>query len=526
MGQDIQVMFDKSSNPLAHKLYTSLRSSGVGMDDLDRGIRIVNYDGVHCEGEGDSYCTVGAGDGRIESGEVFEYALNNYSKYRKLIGKALGEPVPWSLDDFKASTKDDLKRRKEIQGAIDELKSLLDEKGVEEGSEKYKELMAVGLFCLAARRLFYVGDSGIELTRFTARVLGENGLSEFGDYIENHEFKYLKPIVPDESVEYTALESLKKQRGDCSEHSMILHSIYEMAGLDSDIALVALEIEDLEKIKPVEGISEYRMRAKLESVINGNADINHNAVVVRYGGGEHIYDVSNLQIDVEYTECYPMTDRIALSYMISQRSRGVPDKAKGIDPHYGENLKKALGIDVRNVVATFKLGMLRWEEGDEPGAMSSMKKAMGIMPSYDAPYYSLGLLEMIFNNVSSMMSNFTLYLLNKGWNRGGILEYLKKSCAYNTTEAFDDSIMDSVGVVASEIETDVRYAVVLWGAGFRQAAFDHIDILLEVMDKPEAKNADLAILRKKIDSLLLPDMKEDPEMGKALSVLASRLTFD
>jgi len=526
MDKDIKIAFDKLDNPLAHKLYTSLKSSGAGMDDLDCGYRILNYDGVHCEKTGDSYCAIGAGDGRVEAEEVFEYALESYSKYKKLIGKALGEPVPWSLDDFKASTKDDLKRRKEILGAIDELKALLDKKGVEGGSDEYKELMAVGLFCFAAHHLFYVGDSGIELDKFTGRVLEENGLSEFGNYFKNHKSKYLKPIVPDESVEYTALESLTKQRGDCSEHSMILHSIYEMAGLDSDIALVALENEDLDKLKPVEGISKYRMRAKLGSVINGSADINHNAVVVRYGGAEHVYDLSNLQIDVEYSEYYPMTDRIALSYMISQRSRGVPNKEEGIAPHYGENLKEALSIDARNVVATFKLGMLRWEEGDYIGSRSLMQKAIGMMPSYDAPYYSLGLIEMIYNDVSAMMSNFTLYLLNKGWNREGVLAYLQKSCDYNKADAFDDSIMDSVGFVASKIEADIMYAVVLWGAGFRQAAVEHIDVLLYALDKPKSPNSNLAILRKKIDSRLLPDMKEDPDMGEALSKLASALSFD
>ncbi|EKD41277.1 MAG: hypothetical protein ACD_73C00781G0001, partial [uncultured bacterium] len=141
--------FTEVDNDLAFKLHQSLSTAGVTCENMDQGTNIINYDGKSCPTASMKSCVVGARDGQLEASEVFEFAFGHYEKYQKIIEGVTGHKLPWVLDDNDPATTFDADVRKKVQGAIDKLKDILKTNGVKEGSEEYKEKLAVGLFYLA-----------------------------------------------------------------------------------------------------------------------------------------------------------------------------------------------------------------------------------------------------------------------------------------------------------------------------------------------------------------------------------------
>ena len=142
---ECKINFTEESNSLAYGLYQDLLEAGVSCDDLDYGYNVTNYTGIHCPEKIAKACVKGSGDEIIEASEVLEYALSHYERYRGIIEGRLGNPLPWVLDDLDPATESDVKIRERVQSAIDELKRIIKEKGIKEGSERYKEMLAAGL---------------------------------------------------------------------------------------------------------------------------------------------------------------------------------------------------------------------------------------------------------------------------------------------------------------------------------------------------------------------------------------------
>lgn len=141
--------FTSTDNELAYKLYQGLLAQGASLADMDVGEGVINYTGSTCP-DGASTCLLGAHDGKVTSSEIFEYALNNYEKYQKLIEGTIGSPLPWVLDDLDPATTFDADVRAKVQATIDKLKfTLTTLQGLKEGSEEYEEKLALGIFYLA-----------------------------------------------------------------------------------------------------------------------------------------------------------------------------------------------------------------------------------------------------------------------------------------------------------------------------------------------------------------------------------------
>ncbi len=223
--------FTEADNDKAYKLYQSLSKQGVICEDMDQGVSVNNLNGKECPKADAKSCIVGAHDGKVDATEVFEFAFDRYEKYQKIIEGTLEQKLPWVLDDLDPTTSFDAEVRAKVQGAIDKIKGILKSNGVKEGSEEFKEKLAVGLFYLAEtphqdsirqnKELFAV--------RFEeeSKELDKIGLGEFRKYLMEHGgFR----VDGNNTAELTALEALKYKQGECTENSKILFSIYKIAG--------------------------------------------------------------------------------------------------------------------------------------------------------------------------------------------------------------------------------------------------------------------------------------------------------
>jgi tetratricopeptide (TPR) repeat protein len=376
-------VFNESSSPLAHRLYQGLLSSGVSPASIDSGYQIINYNNTYCPGRGPS-CLLGAGDNLIKPEEVFEYALNNYTRHRALIEDTLGDPIPWELDDLNPATSFDAEIRNKIMDAVNTLKGILAENGYVEDTEEYKNSLAVGAFWVAAFPKAESMSGKINLQYLRTR-LEEYGIGQFVDYLSVHRGLGLEL---DDTTDYTALEALRVGKGDCSESAEILFSVFRMAGLNPKYVMVRLKVSDADNL---EGGEDFRNdeRIGIMELVAKNPYFNHVCVALEFGGNLRLFDPMHFQMNARYSEYFPITSRQHWSQYYT--NEGMYLAAGGDYARSIQVLNSALLLDPLNSMAIMNMGGTHLSSGKLSDAMTQFSRAIQIDPSISRAYYFRGI---------------------------------------------------------------------------------------------------------------------------------------
>ena len=409
---ECKIKFTASDNELAFRLYQELSKTGVSCEELDVGYGVLNHTGKECATPSEKSCMRGIGDGVIEAADVFEYALNNYEKYQKSIESILGQQLSWSLDDLDRTNKFDQRIKWEIVSAISTLREILKKKNIMEGTETYKEKMALGLFYLTAIPI-YGGHFG---------ELDKHGLSEYKKYVlTNDRFRLSGDYDPDE---YSAFEALTKRKGKCTEISNILFSIMKMAGLSPKFVLIP-EID-----------SQRFEKDKFISSTPGSA---HMCIGLNIDGRLRIFDPSNGISDARYNDYFPLTLRQYLSGIYSNRISWFDEKGQfdnafaafstavsiDSDNSYAYNNRgviwakkkqfdkaradhsEAIRRDPHSAFAYYNLGRVWEAKGLIDNAIEDYTKAIGAYPNHATAYFRRGYLRLKKGHVDKAIADNT-----------------------------------------------------------------------------------------------------------------------
>jgi tetratricopeptide (TPR) repeat protein len=236
---------------------------------------------------------LGRGDKKPLRGcEVDEFILRHYDdpKVRPLAEEIAQGPIPWALDDYDDKTSDDAELRAKIQTVIKTLDSLLKRKGHQSDQIPYQEGMGLGLMTYIGTppggfkvlgSLLRLGspeaqffDRAVEKLKME---MTERGLASYWDELEK--IGGIRPNHGDYKRELSALEAIRANEAECTEHSKLLYSAYRMAGLDPFFNFV-----DFQR-------SEDRLVA---AQLRENPDFFHVNVGLRLGDKTRIFDVTHL----------------------------------------------------------------------------------------------------------------------------------------------------------------------------------------------------------------------------------------
>ena len=368
-------------NALAYQLYQALFLQGVSPQEMDGGYRETNYAGIHCPIATDSFCMKGT-PGTLEANDVLEYAFNHDQKYNALLVKTLGEPLPWSLDDLNPATIFDEQIRGRVQEAIDTLRGILKTAGINEGTEDYKERMAVGMYYLTALpdAQSMSNFSQDPLTPVPTRnllciqELVDLGLGAFKEYLITHGGLRAEG---DSSEGYSALEAIRRNQGADTELSKILIAVLRMAGLKPEF--VDVDRENLQSDDPI-------TQELIKNVPVGTDQI---CVGIQIFGGFRLLDPTLINSNANYDKYDRLTLRQYLS--VDYLNRGVVWANKGDWDKAIIDYSKALEINSEHVMVYNNRGNAWAEKGDLDQAIADYAKSLGINPEYYDAYYNRGI---------------------------------------------------------------------------------------------------------------------------------------
>ena len=154
------------------KLYQKLKADGVKDADLDTGYPATDYV--------KKTRTITRKDHKVDATEVLNYALEHYERFQLALKETTGYDVPWSLDDLDPATHFDAGLREQVDHAIAAFRKVLADKGLETGSSRYNELLAVSLYAFALGGIPRLegGYAAVFISPDVSQVLKKNGLSQ------------------------------------------------------------------------------------------------------------------------------------------------------------------------------------------------------------------------------------------------------------------------------------------------------------------------------------------------------------
>lgn len=188
------------------------------------------------------------GDGNISNFEIVETALRHPQKYHHQISSIAGRSIPWLLDDYDASTIADKKIREDADAFIAKVKARLRQQGLKPSDNLYKTSLANAIYAYVytpTKEQFeksYGDDrNGYNLFRDEFYYMGMPMI--YDDMITSGGLGL--PILPrDAELEATALETIQKGRGLCTERSKVIFALFERAGLNPVFArMTARDVE-------------------------------------------------------------------------------------------------------------------------------------------------------------------------------------------------------------------------------------------------------------------------------------------
>lgn len=557
--------FTAKDNPSAYKLYEGLIGAGVARADMDIGYNVTNYAGIHCPKADDRSCVKSAGDDVISPEEVFEYALGDYEKYRGIIEGVIQRPIPWVLDDLNPATTFDADIRKRVQETINCLKGILSKNGVKEGTEAYKENLAVGLFWFVTspdkEALKKALEGGYKDEKTNARrqaVLGSmraelesNGLGDFWGYlVRNGGLR----VEGDYSSEFTALEALERRQGECTEKSKILFGIFRMAGLDPVFVLE-------EKNKLIEDSSSNPLTRYFVDELNSiPPGMTHLCIGHVFAGRLRLLDPSFFNSNAVYKAYHLLSLRQYLSSDIT--NNGVVWSKKGERDKAIADYSKAVEIDPRNYMAYTNRGNVWKDKGEWDKAIAAFSKALSSNPQGAEAYYgrgvcerekreydksladfssavkndskhlggylNLGLVHTIMSRYGEAVSNFAEAFRLDGGDFNGSFNYLpdylmshwkKENGMSGLLSAFDK---DGGGVDLARVTAGFILSYALWRAGHKDTARGEFGNLSAAISFKNPPSPIIGKFFKQMLDAMPPDMKEYPDVKRGVDSLLEK----
>lgn len=363
--------FSSSENPLAYELYQGLVAAGMPIREVDRGYSRTNYAGVHCPNRKARSCVYDAGNGKITPEEIWEFALNRHDKYRQLIEGVLDRPLPWVLDDLKPNTTFDADIRQQVSDAIQFLQSLIERQPIPKGTPNSQERLAVGLYYLVSMPRKQNLPRTTALFEEKTSELQAIGLSPFVDYLREHGGLRVDRGV-DRGVrrkEYSALEAMQIEEGDCSEKSKILFAVFAMAGLSPFFVEVNPWKTDLPYMK---------------NSLQQSRSYSHVCVGLRFGRRVRLFDPAILESAAPHREYYALTLRQFLSAEYSER--GLANSRRGEWKSAEEEYAKASLLDPFRPAPYVNRSMMWIEKNDVERAIREDSRAIELDPQNVVAY--------------------------------------------------------------------------------------------------------------------------------------------
>jgi len=433
---ECKIKFSAADNDIAYSLYEQLTKYNVSCDEIDSGYTVSNFTGKECPVATEKTCRRGEKDGVVEATEVNEYALNNYQRYQKMIEGVLKREIPWVLDDLDPKTTFDEGVREKASLAIGRLKNILRKKKIKEGTEEFREKMALGLLYLVSVPIEKTKDLSLE-AREVEDELKKAGLQEFAKYVRANGGFYVRPDV---SHEHSALDAIKNDKGKCTEKSKILYAVMKMAGLDP-VFVKVYEID--ERVIRRAGAPQPTQL--------------HVCIGLEIKGRLRLIDPSLGLSDARHTVFFPISLRqyLAADYsnMGSMNKRGDASieaftTAIKIDPMSSiayfnrgsswarkQNLDKAIS-DYSESIRTnptlllphIERGNAWMRKGNMDKAIADYSKAIAIKPHYAPDYFYRGLAYSAKGDLDKAIADFT-----EAINRipGFVDAYYNRAMAWN-----------------------------------------------------------------------------------------------
>jgi len=438
-----QINFGANDNDLAYHLYEGLIKQGVSCEQLDGGYHIINYHGTQCPKSENRTCVVGINDGIVTSNDVFEYALNNYEKYQELLQGVFGTILPWVLDDKNPTTNYDMKIRENINNHIDLLTNLIKKQGIQEGTEAYKEKMAIGLFYLVSipdRNWIKQNKSEfLELTQELVTV----GLEEYLSYLETNGGIR---VEGDYSEEYSALSALDKESGECTEQSKILFAVLKMAGLNPAFAMPESPSKLIEEVKEANYLTTEEMNS-LET-----SGMSHSYIGLKINKTWRLFDTAFSVSNANYKAFYVLSLRQYL----------------GVDlPNYGDVFykkggyaaalaiyTKAIKIDSQATSALNNRGNVRMEKGNPDEAIVDFIETIKINPKHAAAHYGHGKAWSMKGNFDKAIAHYTESLK---FDQKNVATLKSRGLAFSKKGNFNAAISDFKNAIEVEPQNAYTY---------------------------------------------------------------------
>jgi tetratricopeptide (TPR) repeat protein len=410
-----------------------LKRLGISGPQLDRGCPTYKY---FQDGSFKRFFE-GREDKKISSCEVYEFALDHYEQYPAIAEAIAEEALPWSLNDRNpATSEDEQKYRKQVQGAIAQLDQLLKKGGIQPGSEKYQEGMALGLFYFSAVPTpKQIQETSEEITELQAKpdksqqektelenkvwklqyhkdnikeIEEEMARVKVADFVKFHQEQggfYLHR--PDRPIrEYNALEALEVDSGECSELSKILFAVLKMAGFSPAF----VDIDLLKSEDP------YAKRTLLEDPLIG-----HVCIQIKIGNRYILLDPSFIKLDPPHRVYFPLTLREYLA--VDYEDHALSDIGSKLEKKLNL-IKKAFQLDSNYFGAWETRGSLELNIHDWKGAIEDYTRAIEIYPSDALNYFNRGAAwdelgnkeraEADYNQAIAKFPDFGLAYANRG----------------------------------------------------------------------------------------------------------------
>jgi tetratricopeptide (TPR) repeat protein len=493
--------FDDKSE--AFKIYQQLKKAGVKDPDLDQGCHTIDY-----IQPGPNETLVGKADRRISTCEVYEYALDNYEKYREIAEGITGKPIPWTLDDHNPNTHFDEQIRTKVRGAITQLNKILISQKLIPGTEAYKEKLAVALFYFTA-----FPDDPTKIQSYQARAelkkvsqeLEQIGLKDFQEILFNKGGLGTLLMVEDSPFEADALEALQTKKGWCTERSKILYAVYKMAGLNP--FFVYTHGADL--ITNLPRIPRFPNTPRNE--IDG-----HVYIGLPLGSKNRFFDLAVFRSNAKDSSYYPL--RLAQYFSADLNNRGVGQLIHGKIEKAIQTFLKSIELDSNSPLTQGNLARARILQENFERALPALLKQMEHSRK-DSPIllYNLGLIswaqkdfkaaEEIFLKIIRLTPNDTL-------------AYVLLALSYHGEKRRGDAL----NVLSRAYQIDpqnervaVLFAIEFWLTNqYPQAA--------EVLYKILSKNSDHKISRHLLLSLAIT-LFEQKEMRSSVGYVQELMTY-
>ena len=355
-------------------VYKTLHELKIPDPEMDVGFPVVDYVNNQKDREG-------IGDG-IQCEEAVEYAfekglVEKEPKVRASIEKMLGYSLPW---EFKtpASTDDAVEWSElttKIETAMARLKSdiqKLQATGKLKERGEYEEAMAAAIYLFAYAP---ASKDGMELVENNLKDeifgLEKFGLSNFWGHIKEqgglglvfmHEKQKGEP-------EMDVLQTLLKNKGNCTEKSKILYALFKQSGLSPFFVDV-----ELSEIEP-----QYRSFAQ-----------GHVCIGLQVKDKVRLFDLAQRNSNAPYKSFHRITLRHYLMYDLSNKAWALLEKNKTREA--AEIYQQALKFGKDSTAYFVYLGQgelfIRAEQYKE--AQEVLDKALSIHPRQPETFYSLG----------------------------------------------------------------------------------------------------------------------------------------